>query len=59
VRSEAVEFEIEDSDGLFDASTNPSLLRLAPPAARRLHGSTRRKAFQKAVAIPEEEERLS
>jgi hypothetical protein len=54
-----MEFEIEDCDGLFDASTNPSLLRLALPAAHRLHGSTRRKALQKALAIPEEEERLS
>ena len=56
-----MEFEIEDCDGLFDPSTNPSLAHNAR-AARSRHSrlaSWNRKPCQKAVAIPEEEEQLA
>jgi hypothetical protein len=51
-----MEYEIEDVDVLFDASTNPSLIRRWSLRVKRPFGSARPRALQKAVAIPEEEE---
>jgi len=61
-RSEAMEYEIEDCDGLFDQSTNPSLIH-RPKAAllrqSRLASWSRRNPCRKAVVIPEEEGQLA
>jgi hypothetical protein len=57
-----MEYEIDDCDGLFDPSTNPSLARRPLPARSRhsrLSSWNRAKPCQKAVVIPEEEEQLS
>jgi hypothetical protein len=57
-----MEFEIDDCDALFDASTNPSLARrprLSRSRHSRLSSWNRAKPCQKAVVIPEEEEQLS
>ena len=57
-----MEYEIEDCDVLFDASTNPSLAH-RPRAVRsrhaRLSSWNGAKPRQKAVLIPEEEEQLA
>jgi hypothetical protein len=61
-RSEAMEYEIDDCDVLFDASTNPSLIhrrRAAPSRQSRLSSWNPAKPCRKAVVIPEEEEQLS
>jgi hypothetical protein len=61
VRSEAMEYEIEDDSVLFDPSTNPSLAHRRRPVRSR-HGTlaswSRRNSGQKAVVIPEEEDQL-
>jgi hypothetical protein len=57
-----MEYEIDDCDALFDASTNPSLARRPRPVPSRdsrLSSWNRGKPCQKAVAIPEEEEQLA
>lgn len=57
-----MEFEIDDQDGLFDPSTNPSLVHRPRPARQRpsrLASWNRAKPCQKAVAIPEEEDQLA
>lgn len=54
-----MEYEIEDCDVLFDASTNPSLARprrAARSRHTRLASWNRAKPGQKAVVIPEEED---
>ena len=51
-----MEFEIEDCDGLFDASTNPSLVHRRRVTISRLLGARRSKPCQKGVVIPEEED---
>jgi hypothetical protein len=56
VRSEAMEYEIDDCDILFDASTNPSLVHRRRVTISRLLGARRAKPCQKGVLIPEEEE---
>jgi hypothetical protein len=57
-----MEYEIDDCDGLFDASTNPSLIH-RPKAARgrkpRLYSWNRAKPCQTGVLIPEEEGQLA
>jgi hypothetical protein len=61
VRSDAMEYEIDDCDALFDQSTNPSLIRRRRATTDRnvrLH-SWSRKPLQRAVAIPDEEEQLA
>ena len=57
-----MEYEIEDCEVLFDPSTNPSLAhrpKQAPSRHARLASWSRAKPCQKAVVIPEEEERLA
>jgi hypothetical protein len=57
-----MEYEIDDCDVLFDPSTNPSLVhrpRAKPSRHSRLSSWNRAKPCQKAVVIPEEEEKLS
>ena len=57
-----MEYEIDDLEGLFDASTNPSLVHRrhpVPSRQSRLASWSRSKPCQKAVVIPEEEEQLS
>ena len=51
-----MEYEIDDLDGLFDPSTNPSLIRRRRTTVARLLEVKRAKPCQKAVLIPEEEE---
>jgi hypothetical protein len=53
-----MEYEIDDCDMLFDASTNPSLIRRRRATISRLLGANRAKRCQKGVLIPEEEEQL-
>jgi hypothetical protein len=56
-----MEYEIDDCDSLFDASTNPSLdhrRRATADRKPRLH-SWSRKPCQKGVTIPEEEDQLA
>jgi hypothetical protein len=61
MRSEAMEFEIDDIDVLFDASTNPSLVH-RPSAQRSRHALlsswNRKTRRQRAVDFPEEDEKL-
>jgi hypothetical protein len=56
-----MEYEIDDCDVLFDASTNPSLARRRSATTDRKPRlySWSRKPCQKAVAIPEEEDQLA
>ena len=56
---EAMEYEIDDCDMLFDKSTNPSLARRARERSRHSRLASWNKPCQKAVAIPEEEEQLA
>jgi hypothetical protein len=51
-----MEYEIDDCDILFDASTNPSLVHRRRVTISRLMGARRAKPCQKGVLIPEEEE---
>jgi len=53
-----MEYEIDDCDMLFDASTNPSLIHRRRKTISRRLGANRAKTRQKAVLIPEEEEQL-
>ncbi len=56
-----MEFEIDDIDVLFDASTNPSLVHRRPAQRSRhalLSSWNRKTGRQRAIDIPEEDERL-
>ena len=54
-----MEYEIDDIDVLFDASTNPSLIHRRSSTLSRATGPRRTKPCQKAVLIPDEEEQLA
>jgi hypothetical protein len=61
MRSEAMEFEIDDIDVMFDASTNPSLVHRRPAQRSRhalLSSWNRKTGRQRAIDIHEEDERL-
>ncbi len=53
-----MEYEMESESGLFDASTNPSLLQMPARAVRDRKVQDRRKP-QRAEVIPEEEDQAA